>query len=204
MAKQFNDIVIANNYVYLTGGLDEIINPGKQNIRRYALKSNGSLGSVQLLYADASNSSITNLKIAEENFYWCDALNKKIYQAVLNANGTSLQITNTFTADNLTKPTAIAIGENGELFIADRTGELTTDKTILWKASFDQPGNVVKLYEQVTQHKINDLEIDLEGKSLYWITTEGVYRKAFDKLVPEDKTRPTPVYGSVGGSYLDF
>jgi hypothetical protein len=204
LAKQFNDILIANNFIYLTGGLDDILQPGKQNIRRYALKPNGAIGSVQLLYSDASNSSIVNLKIAGENFYWCDALNKKIYQGVLNSNGTALQITNTFTSDNLLKPTAIAIGENGELFIADRTGELISDKTILWKASFAEPGNAVKLYEQATQHKINDLEIDTEGKFLYWITSEGVYRKAFDRLVPEDKSKPTPVYGSVGGNYLDF
>ncbi len=206
LGKQFHDIAISNGYLYLTGGLDDIDDPGRQNIRRYQLDNNGSIitNTARVMYQDGSKSAITNLKIAGSNFYWCDSVQEKIYKGTINDDLLQPQATFT-TEDLLIHPIAIAIDETNDVFyIADRTGSQSTDRSILWKASFSSPGELTKLYEKQTAAKITDLEIDIENRFLYWITTEGVFRKGFDNLTGFSSADPTPVYNSTGGNYFDF
>lgn len=206
LEKRFNDMVISGSRLYMAGGTDsDPTIAARQNIRSYQIATNGSVSNPRIVYTDAGNSIIKNLKVSGKNLYWCDQLNKKILKAEILGNGTLATPVVLVSGDPLLMPVAIAVDEvNDVLYVADQTGTTPSDRTILWRTPLSSGGTLTKLYERQTSGKITDLEIDIDEKFLYWITTEGIFRKSFERLSSFSTDAPSLVFDTDNGSYFDF
>ena len=199
------DIVLAGNNnqrLYATNG--------RSDIRQFNLNVDGSLpGSPPTIVYRNDGSSIVNLKIVGNDFYWVDATAGSVQYGVLE-NNALVDIETLFsTADGLVNPTAIAVGvATQNLYIAD----LENDGVTIYRGNLGGTGSLAEVYTSATTGAFNagitDMEIDEDSEFIYWmLDTRDSNFEAVGGLYRTSTTSERDaelIFNTEAGNYFDL
>lgn len=203
LSFEFSEVVLdpSGSHIYLTNAQTSISNQ-RDDIRQFKLDNNGDLlpGAPTVIYKQ-SGSDIVNLKIVDNSFYWIDSKNKSVYTGTLNNNALE-NVSIIYGSSSLINPQALAVDESrNEVYIsgANQKGEY-----VIYKGTTDGASDLTIFYEVKADdlaaiQGITDIEIDEIAQFIYWMVSDGIYRK---KIGIESNAELT--YPSTNGNYFDI
>lgn len=187
---QYFDLALKDNLLFVAG----------RDIRSFSLGDAGELkpGS-NIIWSSGENTSITNLKIVGDNFYWCDNGTKTVYAGQLSGS-TLVNVKELYSSQALNDPFAIAVDDlRNTIYISDQGAE----GGFIFSGNLSGEGKLEIFYENETIvefREITDLEMDIKEAFLYFNVPSGIFRKS----TSEGNANPVPVYSLPTPKYFDF